>query len=72
MRSNASRLIAFTEFTNGLRLAQGPRDVVLDIGFWDGESLLTMAACGPGRDYFERPGLRLGHEVRDLRFRKAP
>ncbi|MHB1512127.1 MAG: tRNA (guanosine(46)-N7)-methyltransferase TrmB [Acidiferrobacter sp.] len=32
-------------------LGEGPRDVVLDIGFGDGESLLTMAAGDPGRDY---------------------
>ncbi len=33
------------------RLGEGSRDVVLDIGFGDGESLLTMAAGDPGRDY---------------------
>ncbi len=32
-------------------LGVGLRDVVLDIGFGDGESLLTMAAGDPGRDY---------------------
>lgn len=33
------------------RLGQGQREVVLDIGFGDGESLLTLAAADPGRDY---------------------
>ncbi len=33
------------------RLGAGPRDVVLDIGFGDGESLLTQAAGDAARDY---------------------
>ncbi len=32
-------------------LGEGPRDVFLDIGFGDGESLLTSAASDAGRDY---------------------
>ncbi len=33
------------------RLGEGGREVVLDIGFGDGESLLTLAAADSGRDY---------------------
>lgn len=33
------------------RLGEGDRDVVLDIGFGDGESLLTLAGDDPTRDY---------------------
>ena len=33
------------------RLGEGCREVVLDIGFGDGESLLTLAAAGLARDY---------------------
>lgn len=33
------------------RLGEGKRDVILDIGFGDGESLLTLAAQDLGRDY---------------------